>query len=262
MSVLNLCQFKWLLFSFSLLPYLSVAEEMNIAVASNFSSAMSELVLEFEKNTRHKVNVSYGSSGKLYAQIRHGAPYQLFFSADQQKPAALEKASLVKENSQFTYAVGQLVLWTLATDDVKRVEANFISSGFKKVALANPRLAPYGLAAQQVINRLGLTDSEHFKWLQGENVSQSLQFVSSGNADFGFVALSQVLAMKQSNLGTYWQIPDDMYDTIYQDVVLLKRYGNSQAAIQFLDFVSADIGRNIIRKSGYNLPIKRAQVTP
>ena len=218
------------------------AEQANIAVASNFTHPMKALINEFKKISNHQIKVSYGSSGKIYAQIKHGAPFQLFFSADQDKPLALynEKKSLQKP---FTYAFGALALWSHNLE-FKNQELQKLQSGkFNKLSIANPKLAPYGIAAMEVLENLKLLESTRQKWVQGENISQTYQFVGTRNADLGFVALSQVI-----NKSTYWQVPAALYQPIRQDAVLLKA---NTAAQSFLDFIASEQGQSIVKSFGY-----------
>lgn len=228
-----------------------LAEKVFVAVASNFSHSMQTLVQEFESVSEHKVVLTFGSSGKFYAQIRQGAPYHLFFSADQAKPLALEKDGLIVNASRFTYAIGRLVLWSAKTDPLQNIEDRFKSHDFKKLALPNPKLAPYGQAAMQVLTHMNLLESTKAKWIQGENVSQVYQFVGSGNVDLGFVAWSQVLA-KQTNLEQYWLVPDAYHQPIKQDVVWLKRGKSNLGAKALLNFVRSEKAKAIIIEQGYS----------
>lgn len=245
---------------FSLVTAPSVASEVNIAVASNFTHTMNALVKVFEKNySEHNVNVSFGSSGKIYAQIIHGAPFDMFFSADQDKPSMLVRKNRALAESQFTYAQGQLVLWSnhskwhdLANSDGGG--AAILQTGmYQSLAFANPRLAPYGLASTQVLDYLNVNQAKNKTWVQGENISQTFQFVRSGNIDLGFISLSQVLMLKPENKGQYWKIPVHMYQPILQDMVLLNRAQNNSAAKAFLAFIKSALGQKIIRANGYLL---------
>ena len=236
----------------------SHADEVSVAVASNFSAAMSEIVTEFEKSSEHKVKLSSGSSGKFYAQIKHGAPFQVFFSADSAKPTALEHDGLAVPGSRFTYAIGTLALWSAESNLVDHEGLILGTGSFNKVALANPRLAPYGIAAVEVLTALDLKDTTQSKWVLGENISQTYQFVATGNADIGFVALSQITHKGQLTNGSAWIIPDTLYSPVQQDVVLLRRGENSDAARSLLDFVRSERAENIINAYGY----KTAQPPP
>lgn len=231
------------------------AEQITIAVASNFTAAMREIVARFEQQTGHRVKVSYGSSGKLFAQVQHGAPFQAFFSADQAKPIALEKAGLVVPGSRFTYAFGGLVLWSSQPELVDE-EAHVLKQGnFNKLALANPKLAPYGSAAIDVLKKMDLLEVTRGQWVQGENISQTYQFVASGNADLGFVALSQVTRQGAISEGSYWVVPAELYHPIRQDAVLLNKGKNSAATQALLRFVQGGIAAGIIKHYGYQIAL-------
>jgi molybdate transport system substrate-binding protein len=232
----------------SLSPVLH-AEEITIAVAANFNFAMEELVTAFETESGHKVNVAYGSSGRLYAQIVNGAPYQLFFSADQEKPQALVEEGLAEESNHFTYAVGTLLLWWLESDkDIYEVLNN---GSLERIAIANPRVAPYGKAAMQVLESLGLVEQYENRLVMGENVSQVYQFTATGNTEAGFIALSQISQFDNPLLGTGWIVPPQLHEPIYQDVVLLKNAENNLVAKAFLDFIKGEQAKTIIDRFGY-----------
>ncbi|OZG69804.1 molybdate ABC transporter substrate-binding protein [Hahella sp. CCB-MM4] len=227
-----------------------VAEEATIAVASNFTSAMQELATDFERQSGHRIHLAFGSSGKFFAQISNGAPFDAFFSADQAKPAALEQAGQTVSGSRLTYAVGALALWSInqqmdQNGDVLR------RNQFNKLALANPRLAPYGAAAVQVLTNLGLDKTSRAKWVQGENISQTYQFVGSGNADLGFVALSQIYANGQLAQGSAWIVPKELYAPIRQDAVVLKKGEKNQAVIDLFAYLKTKRARSVIESFGY-----------
>jgi molybdate transport system substrate-binding protein len=220
-------------------------ETLHIAAASNFTHTLKALIIAFEKNSDHKVRVSYGSSGKIYAQIKHGAPFQLFLSADQEKPLALYKQGYAAEKP-FTYALGALALWS-SNDKFHSQELQRLTSGdYNKLAIANPKLAPYGIAAMQVLENLALTQASRKKWVQGENIAQAYQYVATGNADLGLVALSQVIDKKN-----YWPLSNELYQAIKQDALLLKSADNNRAAIAFKNFLMSEQGQGIIQNSGY-----------
>jgi molybdate transport system substrate-binding protein len=227
------------------------AKPVHVAVAANFSKTMQTLVAEFEKTSDFKIALSFGSSGKFYAQIKQGAPYDLFFSADQLKPSALQKDGLVKAGSRFTYAIGRLAVWSARPDFAYEIETRLKQGAFNKLAIANPKLAPYGAAALQVLRHLALIDVSEAKWVRGENIAQTYQFVSSGNADLGFVALSQLMGRNKVGEGSYWVVPDTMHHAIKQDVVLLLGAGQSLGAKAFLDFIHTKQAQHIILHNGY-----------
>ncbi len=226
------------------------AEKIQVAVAANFAAVMADIVAQFEKNSEHKVVLTVGSSGKIFAQIQNGAPFQVFLSADQEKPEALENIGLSVAGSRFTYAVGTLVLWStkpgFANDG-----ANLKSGDFNKLALANPKLAPYGAAAVEVLESLKLKEATQSKWVMGENIAQTYQFVGSGNADLGFVALSQIMAQGEMKEGSSWIIPAELHRPIRQDAVLLKSAKNRTGAKALLTYLRSDEARAIIHSYGY-----------
>ena len=243
---------KWfgfiLLFTFTLS---AEAKSVHVAVAANFSKTMESLVTEFEKTSDYQIALSYGSSGKFYAQIKQGAPYELFFSADQVKPDALQKDGLVMAGSRFTYAIGRLAVWSARPDFANKIETRLKQGAFNKLAIANPKLAPYGAAALQVLRNLELIESSQTKWVRGENIAQTYQFVSTGNADLGFVALSQLIGTNKVEQGSYWVVPETMHHAIKQDVVLLMRAAQSQGAAAFLAFMHTKMAQNIMAQFGY-----------
>ena len=227
------------------------SEVAHIAVASNFIKAMKAIKTDFQQSTGHELKLSFGSSGKIYAQIKHGAPFHAFLSADQAMPEALEKDGLVLDNSRFTYAIGTLVLWSPLAGFVDE-KANRLKSGqFKRLALANPKLAPYGQAAVQVLERLKLNHLTKRKWVRGENIAQTYQFISTQNADIGFVALSQVVSNGSLKNGSAWIVPQNLYGPIRQDAVLLSKGKNNIAAHALMSFIRSNKGKKIIGSYGY-----------
>lgn len=227
------------------------SQPVHIAVASNFTFAMKALIAEFKETTGHSVKASYGSSGKIYAQITHGAPFDVFFSADQAKPMALEEKQLIVDGSRFTYAVGALVLWSVQTNLVDDQGAILKANAFNKLALANPKLAPYGTAAMEVLTHLNLVETTRKRWIQGENIAQTYQFISTGNAELGFVSLAQLKQTPRAKQGSSWVIPQTLYSPIKQDVVLLKRGQENTTALAFHAFVQSPKARAIIESFGY-----------
>ncbi|MDF2180611.1 molybdate ABC transporter substrate-binding protein [Neptuniibacter sp. CAU 1671] len=231
----------------------SQAEQVYVAVAANFSAPMKQLAELFEQQTGHQVHISAGASGKLFAQIQQGAPFQLFFSADQTKPATLESLGLTVPDSRFTYAIGTLALWT-PTPGLEMTAATLKTAEFNHLALANPKLAPYGSAAIVVLDQLNLVRQTQRKWVMGENISQTYQFVSTGNAEFGFVSLSQILFNGKVKEGSVWVVPQHMYPEIRQDAVLLKSAAQHPAANDFLAFIRSADGAGVIQQYGYITP--------
>ncbi|GAB3106043.1 molybdate ABC transporter substrate-binding protein [Pseudomaricurvus hydrocarbonicus] len=222
-----------------------------MAAASNFTATMKDLTRSFEQETGHQVILSFGSSGKFYAQISHGAPFQAFFSADQAKPIALEKAGLAIPGSRITYAEGSLALWSAKPDFANQGEKTLVQRDFRKLALANPRLAPYGQAAMEVLKNLDQVDATRNKWVQGENISQTYQFIDSGNAEMGFVAAPQILKRGKITKGSAWIIPHELYNPIRQDAVILEKGKNSPATHELMEFMRSSRARKIIESYGY-----------
>jgi len=227
------------------------ADEIRVAVASNFSNAARALAQHFTHQSGHKVMLVFGASGKHYAQIRNGAPFDAFFSADVKRPERLEKEGLIVPDSRFTYAVGKLVLWSPDPHQVDATGAILENGDFRHLAMANPKLAPYGRAAQEVLKRLGHGQRLQNRIVRGENIGQTFQYVKSGNAELGFVAYSQIKYPDRPITGSWWAIPDSLYDAIDQQAVLLKENSSARA---FLEFVRSRQGREIIRSFGYETP--------
>jgi molybdate transport system substrate-binding protein len=229
----------------------ATAAEIRVAVASNFTSAISVIAGGFEEDTGHKVLLAFGSTGKHYAQIRNGAPFDAFFAADVRRPKLLEQEGLAVPGSRFTYAVGKLVLWSPDTAYVDAQGNVLEQSEFRHMAIANPKLAPYGLAAREVLQSRGLWDEMNSRLVRGENIGQAFQFVASGNAELGFVALSQLKRPGYEIKGSHWDVPAELYTPIEQQAVLLK---DTDAARAFMSFVRSDEAIRIIRDHGYEIP--------
>ncbi|MEW5756146.1 MAG: molybdate ABC transporter substrate-binding protein [Pseudomonadota bacterium] len=229
------------------------AEEARVAVASNFTGTMQQLVQRFEQQNPYHVVASYGSTGKLFAQITNGAPFDAFLSADVESPSRLEAMGLITSGSRFTYARGELVLWSPSVRSADEVLALLKSGAFRYLAMANPKTAPYGAAAEEVLTKLGLDRRYAQQTVQGDNIAQTFQFVHSGNAQLGFVARSQMLSAEATPSGAVWEIPLEMYAPIEQQAVLLKRGAENTAARAFLDFLRSKQAREIIAASGYGI---------
>ena len=225
-------------------------DELTIAVASNFTRAAKQLVAEFEQYSEHRVQLAFGSTGAHYAQIIHGAPFDAFFAADARTPMRLEEDGRTQGGSRFTYARGQLILWSPKAGVVDAKGKVLQRGDFAHLAMANPRLAPYGLAAQQTLEALGVADELQEKLVRGENISQTHQFVYSSAAELGFVALAQIIDPEKPEQisGSYWRVPADLYEPIEQQAVLLS---DKKAAQEFVDFVRSEKGKAIIRAYGY-----------
>ncbi|MEM7429429.1 MAG: molybdate ABC transporter substrate-binding protein [Pseudomonadota bacterium] len=227
----------------------AVAAEALVAAASNFSQALENLQREFETNSGHKLKISLGSTGKLYAQIVNGAPFDVFLSADQERAEKLEQAGKAAPGSRFTYAVGRLVLWHPGG---KSGRAVLEAGGLRNLAIAHPDLAPYGTASVETLERLGMKERLTDKLVIGENIGQTFAFVASGNAEAGFVAASQ-LAQREEPEEAIWAVPPEMHSPILQDAVLLARGQSNPAAAAFFRFLQSPEARTIIRASGYAL---------
>lgn len=229
------------------------AAEVNVAVAANFTAPMKVIAAEFEKDTGHKANLSFASTGKFYAQIKNGAPFQILLSADDETPARMEAEGLGVPGSRFTYAIGTLVLWS-AKPGLVDADAGVLRSGnYNKLAIANPRLAPYGKAAEEVLAGMGLLAGARAKFVMGENIAQTYQFVSTGNADIGFVALSQVMKDSKVASGSAWIVPGRLHTPIRQDALILSSGRGNVAASALLDYLKSDKARAIIRAYGYEI---------
>lgn len=222
------------------------AAQVQVAVAANFSGVLDQLAAAFKAKTGDELVISSGATGALYTQIKEGAPFEIFLSADNKRPAQAVADGLGVEGSVFTYAVGKSVLYS-TTIDVTDGEAVLKAGDFQHIAIADPATAPYGAAAVAVIEGLGLTEALTPKFVTGENITQTLQFVDTGNAELGFVALSQVIGKG----GSQWLPPSDLYPAIIQDVVLLKTGEANTAAVAFLDFLKSDEAAAIIEAAGY-----------
>jgi molybdate transport system substrate-binding protein len=230
------------------------AEEVRVAVAANFTSTLQEIALQFEREQGHTILISSGSSGKFYAQIKHGAPFDVFFSADVIRPKMMEEEGLAVSGSRFTYAIGRLTLWSPDPNILKDDGPMVLSKGrFTHLAIANPKTAPYGTAAKQVLEKLGLWHQLKDRIVQGENIGQTFQFVFSHNAQLGFVALAQVLDSKINGVGSQWKVPEHLHEPLAQHAVLLTNGQHNAAALAFLDFVKGPNARAIIERFGYGL---------
>ncbi|MEJ2453648.1 MAG: molybdate ABC transporter substrate-binding protein [Candidatus Thiodiazotropha sp.] len=226
------------------------ADEVRIAVAANFTDATREIAPLFEAATGHTTKISFGSTGKLYSQIEHGAPFEVFLAADTKRPIKAEREGLAVEGHRFVYAKGKLVLWSAKADRYTDGERFLKGGAFDHIALANPKTAPYGLAAEQVMAHLSVLSQLTPKLVKGDSISQTFQFVATGNADAGFVALAQIKGW-QGEAGTLWEIPENYYAPIEQAAVLLKNGEDNPAAIAYLEFLRSDAAREVIERYGY-----------
>lgn len=229
------------------------ADEVNVAVAANFTAPMNTIAAEFAKDTGHQAKLAFGSTGKFYAQIKNGAPFQMLLSADDETPAKLEQEGLGVPGSRSTYAIGTLVLWS-AKEGYVDAKGEVLKQGhFNKLALANPKLAPYGKAAVEVLTGLGLLDAITPKFVQGENIAQTYQFISTGNAELGFVALSQVMKNGKIGSGSAWVVPGKLHTQIRQDVVTLSSGKGNAAAEALTKYLKSDKAKAIIKSYGYDI---------
>jgi molybdate transport system substrate-binding protein len=229
------------------------AGEVKVAVSSNFSAAIHALAPKFEQASGHEVRISTGSTGKLYAQIRNGAPFGVFLAADTRRPRKLDEAGFVAADGRFTYAQGRIALWSPNPEQVAG-RGTLAKGDFRHLAIANPKTAPYGLAAKQTLQALGHWTDLKGKIVRGENIGQTHQFVASGNAALGFVALSQISGPNRPAEGSRWLVPQTHYDPIRQQAVLLTDHADNSAARALVDYLQGAEAASVIRSYGYALP--------
>src|SRR6266852_2693133 len=234
----------------------AAGKEIRIAAAADLKFAMGKLAGEFEKQTGAKVSVTYGSSGNFFSQMQNGAPFDLFFSADIEYPKKLDAAGLAEPGTLYEYAIGRIVIWTPADANVdvkKHGWRTLLDARVEKIAIANPKHAPYGRAAVAALQKAGIYESVQAKLVYGENISQAAQFVQSGNAQAGIVALSLAVSPAMKD-GKRWEIPADTYPRIEQGAIVLKSARNKEAARAFMAFVKSDVGQKILERYGFTLP--------
>ena len=227
------------------------AAEVMVAVAANFTAPMKMLAKSFEQDTGHKAQLAFGSTGKFYAQIKNGAPFAVLLAADDETPARLEKEDLAVAGTRFTYATGRLALWSKSLNLVDDKGEVLRSNSFYKIAIADPKLAPYGAAAMEVIHKLGVQASVTLKLVQGESIGQTFQFVNTENAQLGFVALSQISIDGRITQGSAWVVPQSMHTPLAQDAVLLNAGKGNAAATALLTYLQSERARSIMRAYGY-----------
>ena len=227
------------------------ADEVQVAVAANFTAPLQAIAADFEKDTGHKVVAAYGATGQFYTQIKNGAPFEVFLAADDSTPARLESEGDTVKGSRFTYAVGTLALWSAKDGYVDNQGQVLKGNAFQHLSIANPKAAPYGLAATQVLDKLGLTAQVKSKIVEGQNITQAYQFVSTGNAELGFVALSQVYKDGKVTGGSAWIVPAELHDPIKQDAVILGKGRNNPAALALVDYLKGPKAAAIIQAYGY-----------
>ncbi|MFM0049822.1 molybdate ABC transporter substrate-binding protein [Caballeronia grimmiae] len=231
----------------------ALAGEVQVAVAANFTAPVQAIAADFERDTGNKVVASYGATGQFYAQIKNGAPFEVFLAADDTTPAKLESEGLTVPGSRFTYATGTLALWSAKNGYVDANGDVLKNNAFTHLAIANPKAAPYGLAATQALARLGLTQAVSAKIVEGQNISQAQQFVATGNAELGFVALSQIYKNGKITSGSAWIVPASLHEPIRQDAVILQNGKDNAVAKQFADYLKGPKAAAVIKSFGYQL---------
>ncbi|MFJ2536588.1 molybdate ABC transporter substrate-binding protein [Pseudomonas sp. NPDC087614] len=229
------------------------ADEVQVAVAANFTAPIKAIAADFEKDTGHKLVAAYGATGQLYTQIKNGAPFEVFLSADDTTPEKLENEGEIVKGSRFTYAIGTLALWSAKEGYVDAKGDVLKNNEYQHLSIANPKTAPYGLAATQVLATLKLGEATQAKIVEGQNITQAYQFVSTGNAELGFVALSQIYKDGKVSSGSAWIVPATMHDPIKQDAVILNKGKNNAAAQALVDYLKGPKAAAIIKSYGYQL---------
>lgn len=253
-AVNNLRQFTLTIFGFCWFTLFASpvhAAEVHVAVAANFTAPMKRIAEEFEKDSGHKAMLSFGSTGKFYAQITHGAPFDVFLSADDETPARLENEGVAVAGTRFTYATGRLVLWSAKPGLVDDKAAVLLRNDFKYLAIAAPKLAPYGAAAMETLTKIGMLATLQAKLVTGESIGQTFSMISSGNADLGFVAMSQVFEDGKLKSGSAWVVPAHLHSPLKQDAVVLVRGRSNPAALQLMTFMKSGQARAIMNSFGY-----------
>ncbi len=231
----------------------ALADEVQVAVAANFTAPIQAIAADFEKDTGHKLVAAYGATGQFYTQIKNGAPFEVFLAADDTTPEKLEKEGDTVKGSRFTYAVGTLALWSAKEGYVDGKGEVLQKNQYQHLSIANPKAAPYGLAATQVLAKLKLTEATQAKLVEGQNITQAYQFVSTGNAELGFVALSQIYKDGKVSSGSAWVVPADMHDPIKQDAVMLNKGKDNPAAKALVEYLKGPKAAAVIKSYGYQL---------
>lgn len=229
------------------------AGEVQVAVAANFTAPVQAIAADFEKDTGNKVVASFGATGQFYAQIKNGAPFEVFLAADDTTPAKLETEGMTVPGSRFTYATGALALWSAKEGYVDANGDVLKKNAYNHLAIANPKTAPYGLAATQALDKLGLTQAVASKIVEGQNISQAQQFIATGNAELGFVALSQIYKDGKITSGSAWVVPASLHEPIKQDAVILNKGKDNPVAKQFSDYLKGPKAAAVIKSYGYAL---------
>ncbi|MDQ1407606.1 MAG: molybdate transport system substrate-binding protein [Acidobacteriaceae bacterium] len=237
-------------------------QTVKVAAAADLKFAMTEWASQFEKQSGAKLDVTYGSSGNFLTQIQNGAPFDLFFSADSEYPKKLEAAGLTEPGTLREYAVGRIVIWTPSDSEINTSKdgwKSLLDQRVKKIAIANPEHAPYGRAALAALKKAGIYEQVKGKLVYGENISQAAEFVQSGNAQAGIVALSLALSPAMKD-GSSWEVPAKLYPPIFQSVVVMKASKNKDAALKFLQFVKSEAGQEILLRFGFTIPIQASDI--
>ncbi|QKL01644.1 molybdate ABC transporter substrate-binding protein [Pseudomonas sp. NY5710] len=229
------------------------ADEVQVAVAANFTAPIQAIAKDFEHDTGHKLVAAYGATGQFYAQIKNGAPFEVFLAADDTTPKKLEEEKQIVPGSRFTYAIGTLALWSAKDGYVDAKGQVLKHNAFSHLAIANPKAAPYGLAATQVLDKLQLTEATKGKIVEGQNITQAFQFVSTGNAELGFVALSQIFKDGKVTQGSAWIVPANLHDPIRQDAVLLDKGKDNAAAKALIEYLKGPKAAALIKSYGYEI---------
>lgn len=240
---------RFFIFLLALMGSTAHPAEVTVAVAANFAAPMQRITAAFETDTGHRAKLAVGATGAFYTQIRSGAPFDVLLAADDETPARIESDALAVKGSRFTYALGRLVLWSAKPGVVDEHGEVLKVGNVDRIAIANPKLAPYGKAAVETMQKLGLYEHLTPRIVQAENIGQAFQFVATGNAPMGFVALSQAIDAK----GSKWIVPDDLHAPLKQDAVLLAHGKDNAAAIALMQYLKGDKARGIIRAYGYGL---------
>lgn len=238
---------------FAALAFNAHADEVQVAVAANFTAPIQAIAKDFEADTGHKLVAAYGATGQFYTQIKNGAPFEVFLAADDSTPAKLESEGDTVKGSRFTYAVGTLALWSAKEGYVDSQGQVLKANQYQHLSIANPKAAPYGLAATQVLDKLKLTEATQAKIVEGQNITQAYQFVSTGNAELGFVALSQIFKDGKVTSGSAWIVPANLHDPIKQDAVILTKGKDSAAAKALVQYLKGPKAAAIIKSYGYEI---------
>jgi molybdate transport system substrate-binding protein len=227
------------------------AAEIKVAVASNFANVLKEIAVEFQKDTGHQLAITPGATGKFYAQISNGAPFDVFLSADDETPRKLAQEGKAITSSQFTYAIGRLALWSPNPEMVDKNADILKTDKFKFIAIANAKVAPYGQAAVQTMQKLGVLTKIEPRVVQGESIAQTYQFVSTGNAQLGFVALSQIFEHGKIKTGSAWIVPEEMHEQLKQDAVILQTCKQTSVCQDLMDYLKSDKAKKMMASYGY-----------